>query len=169
LIVTGISFLLPFNTWASPSAQAIYSESFSGGLWKYDYILYNTSDPIADAEYNLSDFALYIDGSVMLSTIVSPNDWDFNSDLSSFISWMSLSLGADIAPGTSLSGFSFESDTQLFSSLFDVYLTDPKDLGNPFLYNSSTLITPPIPEPATLLLIGSGLAGLGYLRGRRFF
>ena len=156
---------------ATPSTQALYWEyDLGGGLWKYDYTLYNTSDPVADAGYDLFDFFLNFP-LVALSNILSPPDWDAVSDSSSFIDWFSLllgepPLGADIAPGSSLDDFSFTSNTQLASLSFDVLLTNPIDPENPVLYSGNTT---PIPEPATIILLSSGLAGLGYLKRRRFF
>jgi hypothetical protein len=147
---------------AIPSSQALYWEyDLGGGLWKYDYILHNTSDPIADAGYDIYDLTLYFPG-ITLTNILSPSNWDLITDSSSFIDWYSKlpgepPLGADIAPGTSLTGFSFLSNMQLASLSFDVYLTDP--YGDPVLYSGNTA---PVPEPPTLLLVASGLAGIGF-------
>jgi len=72
--------------------------------------------------------------------------------------------------------FGVSSDTQTFS-YFDITITDPSGryivLDN-LSSGSSTITTPPpppppseIPDPATLLCVGSGLAYLGYLRRNR--
>lgn len=155
---------------AIPLSQALYWEyDLGGSQWRYDYILYNTSDPIVDAGYDIYWFTLNFDPAVNLSNILSPPDWDVISDSSSFIDWMSLipgepPTGVDIAPGSSLNNFSFISDTQLASLSFDVYLTNPDPFGDPVLYSGETA---PIPEPGTLLLVASGLAGIGYFGRKR--
>lgn len=164
--------------WAIPSSQSLYQEyDLGGGLWRYDYTLYNTSDPVENTGYNLYDFFLYFDSTVTLSVILSPADWDFNSNESppasgnyhDFIDWFSTlpgepPTGADIAPGGFLGGFSLTSDTRLASLSYDVFLTNPDPTLDPVLYSGNTAS---VPEPSTVLLIGSGLIGLAGLR-RRF-
>lgn len=158
-------------SWAIPSAKALYQEIALGGdLWRYDYILHNTSDPIEDDGYNLYDFFLNFSPTVTLSNILSPLNWDSISDSSSFIDWFSQLPGippdgADIAPGTSLSGFSFTSNTRLASLSFDTLLTNPIDPPNPASYSGTTT---PVPEPNTIMLLASGLAGLGFLTRKRY-
>jgi len=171
LVVAVIFGLSNGIVWATPSAQVLYSETpLGGGLWEYDYTFYNTSDPIADAGYDLYDLFLNVSPAVTLSNILSATNWDFISDSSTFIDWSSTMpgeppIGSDIAPGTSLSGFSLTSDTQLASLSFDATLSNPNDPINPVVFPGTTAL---VPEPSTLILVGSGLIGLtGY--GRKKF
>ena len=177
LLVLVVLGFLGGTAWAIPSSQALYTEyDLGGGLWGYDYILYNTSDPVVDAGYDLYDFTLYFDPAVTITNILSPSDWDFISNESpsgsgnyyDFIDWMSLlpgepPSGADIAPGTSLSGFSFTSNMQLASLSFDMFLSNPTDPATPVPYSGNTSS---VPEPSTRLLLGVGLAGAALLRKR---
>ena len=60
---------------ATPSSNALFWESdLGGGLWKYDYTLYNTSNSITDEGYDLYDFALYFDPTVTLSNVLFPSN-----------------------------------------------------------------------------------------------
>ena len=177
-IILVVAVFLGFSggiVYATPSAQALFEEDdFGFGIWFYVYTLYNTSDPIADAGYDIYDFFLNFAAPVTLFVPGSPLDWEVISDSSTFIDWFSLlpgepPTGADIAPGTSLSWFMFFSDTRLGSLAFDVLFSNPTG-GDPVPYSGTTApVTAPIPEPATLILLGSGLAGFGYLRMRRVF
>lgn len=166
---------------ATPSADALYWEyDLGGGSWKYDYILYNTSDPLVYAGYDIYDFFLHFDSTVTLTNILSPSNWDFISNETppasgnyyDFIDWFSTlagepPLGADIAPGTSLNGYSFISNMHLASLPYDVYFANPIDTDKPVPYSGNTA---PVPEPGTMLLLGSGFVVLGghrYLRWAR--
>lgn len=120
LVMASPLLLLP-KVYAIPSAMAKYVELALGrGFWEYDYTPTNTSNPLADAGYDVSDFSLFIDPGVILSDITNPETWDQFSDLSSFITSFSLipgepPSGSDIVPGTFLSGFNFKTDTRLAS------------------------------------------------------
>jgi hypothetical protein len=176
LVMAGIMLFSSGVSMATPSSQALFSESnLGGGQWRYDYTLINTSDPVADAGFDVFDFFLKIDPAGTLSNILSPASWDQNSDSSSFIQWFSTApgeppAGADIAPGTSLNGFNFDSNTRLASLSFEVTLNNPLEPGNPLvLEGNSAPASSPVPEPAILLLLVNGLAGIAYLEVRKIF
>ena len=171
-----ISVLSGGVVWATPSSQALYSwTDLGGGQWRYDFTLYNTSDPISEAGYDLYDFYLSFDPMVTVAKVPdigSPPDWDFFSDYSSFIQWTSSlpgepPTGSDIPPGGSLGGFTFISDRLLSPPYFDTYITNPITPWDPVSF--SGYATPLlVPEPCTLLLICSGLIGLvGFRRTLR--
>lgn len=161
---------LPINAWAVHSSSVLYSESnLGGGLWEYDYTIMNDSDPFTDAGYNVYDLFLSFGTPLILTNILSPPGWDQISDASSFIDWFSTNpgeppSGTDIPPATSLSGFSFVSNTRLASLPFDVLLSNPDDPMNSVPISGTTTST--VPLPSTIYLLTAGIIGIVSLRKR---
>lgn len=151
-----------------PSASFLYSETnLGGGSWQYDYTLYNTS---IDLGFDLYEVAIDFSTSATFTVVSLPSGWDANTG-SGFIDTFSLNQGTppdgtDIAPGASLSGFSFQLDYQAGNLPFLAYLTDPNN-PDPFSFIGNTAAA--VPEPATLFLLVGGLAGLSYFRKKRLF
>lgn len=159
----------PLKAIANPSAGFLYTEAdLGGGLWQYDYTIYNTTNTI-EGSYNIFEIGLYLDNFYDFQGISLPSGWDGTpalwTDLSNtdFIDAYSLNLGVppvgtDIPPGSSLSGFSFNINYHAGDLLFDVYFTNPSDVNNPEYYAGTTRSQiSPVPEPGTLLLVGAGL------------
>ncbi|MDL1956862.1 MAG: PEP-CTERM sorting domain-containing protein [Candidatus Desulfofervidus auxilii] len=96
---------------------------------------------------------------VSVFDIVSPTGWDYMV-AGNWVEWYSTWPTYDIAPGGSLSGFSFKSYGSPGTITYDAgawgaAYPDDYAFGN---------TVGPVPEPATLLLIGSGLASLALVR-----
>jgi hypothetical protein len=158
---------------ATPSVSITYTEtSLAGGLWQYDYTIFNTSDPINDVDYNLYDVFFTFDPSKTTTVVSLPTGWENMSDIG-FADTFSLNpgvapVGTDIGPGASLSGFVFQFDYEVGPLAFDALLFNPLDEANPFVFSgTSAAAATSVPEPSVLMLLGSGIAGLAVIR-RRF-
>ncbi len=162
-------------SYATPLADIRYQETdLGGGIWRYDYVLSNVAD--AGSGCDLYDVSIYFDPSAVFTGISLPNEWS-SIEGAGFSEVFSMNpgappIGSDIAPGTSLGGFSFQIDYRLGNANFEAYLTNPIDPPNPVLYSDNTApinnLTP-VPEPGTIVLLSSGLAWLGSFKKIRGF
>jgi hypothetical protein len=157
--------------WAIPSASFIYQETvIAPGIWQYDYTLLNTSNPITDLGVDLYDVLLTFDLTKTSATLSLPTGWDVTSG-AGFIEVTSQNPGippggTDIPAGSALNGFSFLFDYQAGNLPFEATFMNPNPNGDPFIYTGTTA---PVPEPATFILLSSGLLGLTCSRAREFF
>jgi hypothetical protein len=154
---------------ATPTGDLQYVETaLGGGVFRYDYTLFNSSDPGTDAGFDIFNAVLLRSGATF-SIVGLPSGWDGIAG-SDFASAFSLEpgpppIGADVPPGSSLAGFVFETDVQVGNIAFELLFTNPADPDNPVVVTGTTspLQGPgtPVPEPASVLLFAAGLAGMG--------
>jgi hypothetical protein len=155
-------FLVSSIAGAIPMADLVYVEIDIGGGWyRYDYTAYNFSD----AGESLWDIGFWFDKSATFVWLSIPSGWSsVYSMVPGFEEVFSTDFIYDIAAGDSLSEFSFNTNYQAGDIVFDAYFSDAQ--GGFLSYRGFTRGSS-IPEPSTLLLLGSGLFALGYFIKRK--
>ncbi len=71
------------------------------------------------------------------------------------------SIGTDIAPGTSLSGFEFLFESSLGDIPFTYTFTNPAQPTQPLVLSGTSSTTSSAPEPNSLMLVGIGTVLIG--------
>lgn len=168
--------LLSNPVWAIPMAEIQYLETDLGdGFFQYDYFITNTTDPSTDPGLDIFEVFFTFESAVEITIVSLPTDWDSNPlidspELIDFADVFSISfgaspVGADIGPGMTLGGFNFVFNPQVGNTEFIASFWDSinAEFGGEF---SGT--TAPVPEPATILLLASGITGLGIFGRKRF-
>ena len=154
----------------SPEAEITYLETRLGEQsWQYDYNFANASVPVCCAGFNLYEVDFSFDETVVLESRLLPPGWEL-IDGTGFANTFSMEIGippmgADIAPGTSLSGFVFEFSAQVGDLAFQAFFTNPDDSPNPIPFEGTTT---PVPVPGALWLLATGLIGLRIIGRKRF-
>jgi hypothetical protein len=171
LVLLMFSFV-PTMASAIPMADVLYfEEDLGGGHWRYNYTVYNDSDPVVDVNVTLWTFYLDFDPGVTLLSGEVPGGWGYEyfpgevGSTTSFVQSTSSDLLYEIMPGDSLAGFVFDFDARIGDIAFLAYLFDPKSAES--VEYPGTTGAAPVPEPATFLLIMSGLAGIGMVGRKR--
>ncbi|MDD5434455.1 MAG: PEP-CTERM sorting domain-containing protein [Nitrospira sp.] len=173
-----------FATTCVPSSDFSYSEtSLGGGYWQFDYTLSNTTDvtnPLLDCTgYDIFQVELTFPSDLIFTHIGLPTDWQgaglsdewiaqadlIDPSLAHATAWSiapgAIPVGADIPPGLSLSTYSFKINTSSGNFDYEVLFNDPNDVNNPIVLAGVTAPLTAVPEPATLLLLGTALAVVG--------
>lgn len=177
--VLAVFLLLARHAAASPIIESTVTP-LADGTFQYSYSVTNPYAERSIYDVGLTELA----GEVL--TIGSPTGWD-NPFVGydpladkSFIDWFS-ALGFDdegnptapfdIQSGQTLTGFVF---TSLFGPGQVSYLIASSDLSNPFdtsfvdgMVDGPVPPATPVPEPGTMLLVGTGVLGVWRARRRR--
>ncbi len=157
---------------ASSSALALplvrYSvNDLGGGLFKYNLIVDNQGGSEALSGLNvLKGNSVF--GLTSGSVINAPVDWLYFAPLPPLIDdldYFSLDPGADVPIDGVLGGFSFRSTRNPDTLAGDDFAVE--GIGGDSASQIDLGVAILVPEPATALLLGSGLLGLALGRGRR--
>lgn len=147
---------------AEPRADILYQETDLGnGWWQYDYVFSNTSTA---GEY-LYSLYLYPDLATV-DWLNIPLGWDssfwgFTPIETDFLDTYSTASNYDIAPGDSLSGFSFKINYRAGNIPYEAFFDDHQ---GGFSSSSGTTYLVPEPTGSLLLIIGGGTLIIKYYR-----
>lgn len=143
---------------ALPTAQALYTETYAEGVWRYEYIIYNGAETTAG--FDIFDFFLDFESTATINAVTTPVGWTLMGwvadEPSSWVEWFATE--SDISPGGALGGMAFTSNAQLGSLSFEVLFTNPD--GDPLQWAGKTEPMICVPEPGSSLLLALGLVGL---------
>ena len=169
---------------ADPNAVVIDSRVDDlGGVYLWEYTVTNNSyDPVPGSSNGFSGFELALPGGFVadLGNIVNPNaNWINNCCSGEPMEWdITNSAGLGVMPGE-MAVFSFTTLPRVIGTAGDGWFhTWQSDVQTDLVFYGAgngplapDLVQPPtggeVPEPTSLLLIGSGLMGVALRRGRR--
>lgn len=164
-----LSFLFFANT--SNATTVNYELNDLGGSnWEYTYSVQNDT-----LSQDIEEFTIFFDYGLYsnLSVTAAPNDWDaitvepqeiLGYPENGFYDALALSMG--VAPGTSIGGFSVSFNWLGSGTPGSQYFEVINPVDFTALDSGMTTASAAVPEPGSILLIGTGVAGIVGLRKR---
>ena len=153
ITIMGLSIMFSAEAPAATGAEIVYMEKDLGeGLWQYDFTFSNNTSSTSD----LYGVALFMDVSEPITVTGSPlPDYWFGTvwegqNTTTYLDTMSINSSYYIAPGTSLSGFSFITDQQIAG--FDWHAAFNSDSGVSNIAGTAVVV----PEPVSTILFITG-------------
>jgi len=165
--VVDIAYTLTGGTLGSGTsdlAETIRIRNTSGSALDFHFFQYSDFDlngtPGGDTVFIRDDknSAIQYESAVLSETVdaPTPNHWEaalFNSTLAKLNDGVATTLNDDFGPYTGDGTWAFQWDKTIAAS----------GIGSTFIISKDKNISP-VPLPSTMMLLGSGLAGLGLLR-----
>jgi len=113
----------PASAIPTPTSEIRYIEtSLDGSHFLYDFTVYSTS---VYNGFNIIDLSLDFDPTIEAMAISAPTNWESIGGNGFIFSISYPDVGAEIAPGFSLSGFVFQLDGSIETVPFLVDFTNP--------------------------------------------